>query len=325
MNTARNSGPRLVTIGETLASISSSLPKPLRNSRQLELGIGGAESNVATAAARLGVDSAWLGRVGDDELGRLIVRELKGEGVDVRAVVDQTHPTALMLKSHRTSTLMNVNYYRRQSAGSRLAVADIDTALVSNASVLHVSAITPALSASARDAIRFAVSCARDAGVTVSVDLNYRAALWSPDEAGPEFRYLVSEADILFSTLEEARIASPRCESPEEAARYLTDLGARHVLVKQGSRGALSLQDGSFTAVDAFPVKPIDNIGAGDAFAAGYLSSMIRGGSLQENLAWAAALGAWAVSTVGDWEGLPTLPELLAFLDTDPEGESVLR
>lgn len=324
MTPARTARPQLVTIGETLASISNPAATPLRHARHLDLGIGGAESNVAIGAARLGTSTAWVGRVGNDELGRLITRELSAEGVDVRCTIDDVHPTALMLKSHRTSTLMNVSYYRRSSAGSRLCKDDIDPTLITNAAVLHVSAITPALSPGAREAVHFAISTAKEAGVIVSIDLNYRAALWSTEEAAGEFQYLASVSDVLFATVEEAGIAV-EASNPEKAAERLSELGAGHVLIKQGAQGALSLQAQTFTAAPAFPVDAIDNIGAGDAFAAGYLAAMIRGGSLNENLSWASALGAWAVSTAGDWEGLPTLDELKAFLNAAPHGETVSR
>nr|WP_201762368.1 sugar kinase [Pseudarthrobacter psychrotolerans] len=201
--------PALVTMGETLAAFSSDGLRPLRHAAHLSLGVGGAESNTAIGAARLGVKTAWIGRVGNDELGRLVTSQLAGEGVEVRASIDQNRPTALMLKSHRTSTLMNVDYYRQDSAGSRLSIEDLDPALISGASFLHISAITPGLSPGARAAVRTAISIAKETGVKVSIDLNYRAALWTPEQAGPDFRYLASQADVLFSTLSEARIAAP--------------------------------------------------------------------------------------------------------------------
>lgn len=316
--------PRLVTMGETLVSLSSLQPRPLRHAQQLDLSIGGAESNVAIGAARLGIPTAWIGRVGDDEFGRLIVNKLRGEGLDVRAHVDSGHPTALMFKSRRTSSLLNVEYYRRGSAGSRLSISDVDQELISSAEILHVSAITSALSKEASDAVRCAVSVAQDAGTLVSIDLNYRSALWSAEDAAPEFRFLAGVADVLFCTASEARIAV-QGEDPVDLARQLAELGAGHVIVKQGADGAVSWRAGECSVVKPLPVRVVDEVGAGDAFAAGFLASLIAGGDPDRNLAWAAAMGAWAVSTHGDWEGLPTLAELSASLSWSPAMDSVVR
>jgi 2-dehydro-3-deoxygluconokinase len=322
MSTSPN--PSLVTMGETLASLTNEKAQPLRHASHLSLAIGGAESNVAIGAARLGIQTAWIGRIGDDELGRLIINKLTGEGLHVAATTDPTRPTALMLKSRRTSGLMNVDYYRKHSAGSSLSLGDIDADLIRNARVFHVSAITPALSASARDAVHYAIDLAKEAGTKVSIDLNYRAALWSKEEAREDFRYLAASADILFSTLDEARIAVPG-ETPEEVAGELAALGAKKIIIKSGSKGAAFFEAGHQTQVDTFPVLAIDDIGAGDAFAAGFLACSLLDGESEDCLRWGAALGAWAVSTNGDWEGLPSQAELASFLTADKSTETVAR
>lgn len=321
---SKPSSPSLVTMGETLASLTNEKAQPLRHASHLSLAIGGAESNVAIGAARLGIPTAWIGRVGDDELGRLIINKLTGEGLHVEATNDPTKPTALMLKSRRTSGLMNVDYYRKHSAGSSLSPNDINPDLVRNARVFHVSAITPALSASARDAVHYAIDLAKEAGTKVSIDLNYRAALWDKEAAREEFHYLAASADILFSTFDEARIAVSG-EGPTEVAHELAALGAQQIIIKSGSEGAVFFEAGHQTEVEPFPVLAIDEIGAGDAFAAGFLACSLLNGESEDCLRWGAALGAWAVSTNGDWEGLPDQAELASFLTADKSTETVTR
>ncbi len=120
----------LVTVGETLALMSNAQPGLLRHQRRLDLGIGGSESNVAIGARRLGTSSAWIGRVGDDEFGHLVVRELLAETVHVHATTDPERPTALMVKERRTSDTARVFYYRSGSAGANLAVTDLDRDLI---------------------------------------------------------------------------------------------------------------------------------------------------------------------------------------------------
>jgi len=149
--------PALVTLGETMALFASDRVGPLRYAATMRVGIAGAESNVAIGVRRLGHPAAWIGRVGSDELGHLVLGRLRGERVDVEAaVVDQDAPTGLMVKEHRTADLTRVVYYRRDSAGSRLQPGDLDEARIRAARVLHLTGITPALSATARAAVHAA-------------------------------------------------------------------------------------------------------------------------------------------------------------------------
>ncbi|NUP68700.1 MAG: sugar kinase, partial [Nonomuraea sp.] len=258
----------LVTFGETMALFAARRTGPLRFARDFDLGLGGAESNVAIGVTRLGHRAAWAGRVGDDEFGDLIRATLAGEGVDVRAVTDPAAPTGLMIKGRRTADLVDVRYYRRDSAGSRLCPADLDPALIASARVLHVSAITPALSPSARESVAYAIGVARAAGVLVSLDVNYRRALWSPAEAGAWLRETVGGVDVLFATEAEGRLIAD-VAGPAELAKALAALGPSYVLVKSGAEGALELSGGVVRRGRPYRVTEVDPVGAGDAFAAG--------------------------------------------------------
>ncbi len=304
----------LATMGETLALLSHDETTPLRHARALKLGVGGSESNVAIGAARLGIASSWTGRVGDDELGRLVLRELQAEGVRTFASRDASKPTAIMLKASRTSHSTHVTYYRTGSAGSALGPDDVNVELLRNAKVFHTSAITPALSPTASDAVRKSVEICRDSETLVSIDLNFRRALWSEHEAREEFRWLASKADVVFATAAEARIA---CSGTDAGtlAQELASLGGGMAVVKQGDRGAVASIHGQEHAVDPVPVVAVDSVGAGDAFAAGFLAALIQGHEPTESLRWAALMGAWAVTTAGDWQGLPSLDELESLSD----------
>jgi 2-dehydro-3-deoxygluconokinase len=299
----------LVTLGETMALLWPPEVGPLRHAPGLRLGVAGAESNVAIGAVRLGVPATWLGRVGDDEFGQLVVMTLRGQGVRTTAVVDPEARTGLMAKERRTARATRVLYYRSGSAGSRLCPDDLDPAAIAAGAVLHVTGITTALSASARAAVFAAVEEARAAGVPVSVDLNYRSALWSPEEAAPVLRDLVRSADVVLATEDEARLVVEGADAAALVAA-LTALGPDQVLIKQGSDGSLSGIDGELYRVPARSVDVVDPVGAGDAFGAGYLSGLCRGLPVDERLALATTAGAFAVTVPGDWEGLPSLADL---------------
>ncbi len=300
----------LVTLGESMALFTTRRTGLLRHARDFGLGVGGAESNLAIGVSRLGGRAAWIGRVGADEFGALLRSTLSGEGVDVRGVlVDPEAPTGLMIKSRRTAELVDVRYYRSGSAGSRLSPADLDVSLLRSARVLHVTGITPALSASAAETVRAAVAEARDAGVTVSLDINYRRALWSPDQASAALREIVTAADVVFATEAEARLIVEGADAPA-LARALSALGPRHVLVKRGALGAIELSEGVVRHAEPYRVTEIDPVGAGDAFAAGWLAETLEGADPERRLATACAAGAFAVTSDGDWESLPRRADL---------------
>lgn len=309
----------LVTLGETMGVISAGDTGPLEFSRGFSYGIGGAESNVAIGVARLGSPATWIGRLGADATGEMIERRLLAERIHVLACRDDSF-TGLMVKHRRFGTVTSVDYHRVGSSGSRLSAGDIPDGVVERAGMLHVTGITPALSASAREAVEDAVTRARSAGVAVSIDINYRRKLWSAQEARPVLRRLVHRADMLFAGVDESLLlldADSRGRTPEELVHELAAMGPRHAVVKDGPRGCTALVDGVVHQVPAVPAHVVDPVGAGDAFVAGYLAEFLSGRPVAERLRTAVAAGAFAVSVRGDCEGLPRRIDLEALSATD--------
>ncbi len=304
---------QLVTAGETMALLSSDKFGLLRHAPSLELSVAGAESNVAIGAARLGVPTAWIGRVGDDEFGARILRELRGEGIDVRARITDAGPTGLMVKQRRTAESASVWYYRTASAGSYLAVDDMDAELIGQAEVLHVTGITCGLSGSAHAAVRFAVDVAVSAGTAVSIDLNYRRALWKDADFGAVLRPLVGVADLVFASPDEAVLLTGRQPSPEHLVRALAALGPRQAVLKMGADGAIALVDGQLHYLAAHPIDVVDSVGAGDAFVAGWLTEHLANAPVAERMRTAMGCGAYACTVSGDWEAAPTRADLARF------------
>jgi 2-dehydro-3-deoxygluconokinase len=299
-----------VTLGETMCVLQPEHIGPLRHNRSIHLAVGGAETNVAIGARRLGVPSAWIGRVGADPMGELVARELRAEGVDITSLrVDPAAPTGIMVKERRTAKVSRVSYVRSHSAGSRLCPDDVSHELVEGARILHVTGITPALSESARAAVHYAVNVARAAGVLVSFDINHRAGLWAAADAAEEYRALVALSDIVFASHDEAAIVVGDLD-PMGCAAALSLLGPEQVIIKLGELGYTALVGGRQYSAPAVVVPVVDPVGAGDAFVAGYLASLIRGEPAEAALRVANALGAFVVSVPGDWEGLPSAEEL---------------
>lgn len=299
----------VVCIGETMALVRAESPGPLTHSRSMTLGIGGAESNVAIGLSRLGIRATWIGGVGSDSLGDLVVHGLRGEGVNVIAVRNDTAPTGLMIKERRTPATQQVTYYRAGSAGSLIGPADIPAHAVEGARVLHVTGITPSLSPSAASAIDQAVARAKSAGVPVSFDVNFRSSLWRGRDARAALQPILERADILFAGAEEAALFVGD-GLPEDLAARLSRLGPREVVIKLGADGALALDGGALLRRSAVRVPVVDTVGAGDAFVAGYLAEWIAGLPVARRLDLAVRTGAFACMVPGDWEGAPRRDDL---------------
>jgi 2-dehydro-3-deoxygluconokinase len=295
--------PGLVTAGETMGLVVQGAPGSLRNGEPMTFGMGGSESNVAIGVRRLGHPATWIGRVGADPPGELILRELRAEQVQAITVTDPS-PTGLMVRWRPSGAHGRVTYHRRHSAGSHLSAGDIPAEVVRDATVLHVTGITLALGPGPADAVAHAMGVARDAGVTVSLDLNYRSALWSPDEAAPALEAAVRRADVVFGGELEAEIITGTAD-PLQAALALEALGPTQVVIKRGALGCLARIDGLTIEQPAPAVTAVDTVGAGDACVAGYLAELMDGAEPALRLCTATAAGAFAVTVSGDWEGLP--------------------
>jgi 2-dehydro-3-deoxygluconokinase len=302
----------LVTIGETMGLVRAVEYGPLRHARFLQLGVAGAESNVAIGVRRLGHPATWVGHLGSDDIGDLVETTLRGEGVGLVVRRDPARPTGLMVKSQRTSAATKVTYYRAGSAASALRAEDLPLDLIASAAVLHLTGITAALSPSCVQAIEAAVDAARRSGTTVSFDVNHRSALWGDDQARPVLKRLAGAADIVFAGVEEARLVlgAPAAWPAAELARAMAELGPEEVIIKRGSAGALALVGGRVLDEPGLVVTAVDHVGAGDAFVAGYRAAHRAGAAPEVRLRTANRTGAFAVTVSGDWEGAPTRDEL---------------
>lgn len=308
--------PEVVTMGESMGLFFAPLGLPLVAGPAFHLSFGGAESNVAIGLARLGHEAMWVGRLGDDEIGRYIERELRGEGVRTRALTGPTH-TGLMVRSQRGFDRTSVQYARTGSAGSQLSADDLPLPEIRSARIVHLTGITAALGPEPHRALLAAARTARDAGVTVSLDLNYRSTLWGAEDAGPALRELVELSDIVLATADEAQVllgdhhsAADRHATDTGYAERIAALGPSEVIVKRGAAGAFSRVDGTVFEQNITRVSERDPVGAGDAFAAGYLHGVLVASPPQVRLDFAGRVAAHSVTVSGDWEGLPRLSDL---------------
>ena len=303
----------VLAFGEALVALIAHPPGPLIEATSFTPHVVGAESNVAIGCARLGRRVAFVGRVGEDDLGAMITRRLSGEGVDITHVTVDSAPTGLLLRNLRGVPPPSVLYRRSGSAGSQLCAADVAAALnrAPAGAVCHVSAITPALSPSAREAFELLVQGVEAHACRLSLDLNYRLRLWTGEALKAALRPAVPASWLVTGTEAEAELITG--VAGPGSARALVDLGAEIAVVRHGTAGATvhdrssgSSLEVSGTVLDGI----VDPVGAGDAFAAGLISSLIGGLPLAEAVALAHRCGAAVSGAVGDIEAALCAPEL---------------
>ncbi|MHA7985789.1 sugar kinase [Rathayibacter sp. CAU 1779] len=277
------SRPRLITLGETMAMVTPALPESLATAHELRLHVGGAESNVACHAAALGVPSAWVSAVGSDVLGERIVRVIRERGVDVGWVTsDAAAPTGVYFKDPGNGVL----YYRRGSAASHMSPGSVADVPFELAEVVHLSGITSALSRSCSELVDAVIDRVADSDALLSFDVNHRAALWEPGAAASALLALARRADIVFVGLDEAECLWS-CRTADDVRALLP--GPRRLIVKDGAVGATEFDRVDrldvATFVPAIATEVVEPVGAGDAFAGGYLAALLDGADATTRLA----------------------------------------
>ncbi len=304
--------PLVVTSGETMALLATAAPGRLRHAHTLSLLAGGAESNVAIGLARLGLRARWLSALGDDELGELVLHRIRAEGVETWAARVAGRPTGLYLREQVAGGI-RVHYYRQGSAASTLAPGAFDVTAFSGAAYLHLTGITPALSADAAAFTRWAAGVAREAGARVSFDVNYRGKLWSPAAARDFTDSMLPLVDVLLAGTDEVETLWGWSDEDDALARFAA-AGPAEVILKRGAAGCVARLSGERLESAGFDVPVRDPIGAGDAFAAGYLAGSVWGEPPEQRLRIANTMGAFCIQAPGDYEGLPSRRELDDFL-----------
>ncbi|MFF0747554.1 sugar kinase [Streptomyces sp. NPDC004267] len=304
--------PDVVCLGESMVAFLPTRPGPLARVPAFDRAIGGAESNVACALAAAGHRARWVGRVGRDGFGDHLVEAIRAYGVDVSAVVrDPARPTGVYFRTatDRADAGHEVAYYRAGSAASAMSPENVPYESVTAGRVLHLSGITAALSDSCL-ALTRELTAPRTGRPLVSFDVNFRPGLWAGrEDAGRVLLELARGADIVFVGADEARAVWGL-----KSTRAIADAvpGPQLLVVKLGSGGAIAFDrspearagtadaDGTATHVPAPRVHVVSSAGAGDAFAAGFLSATLRGLDVKARLRHGHLMAAAALTTPGD-------------------------
>ena len=294
----------LVTFGETMLRLSPPDEERLETADQYDVDVAGAESNVAVAAQRLGVDSAWLSKLPDSPVGRKVASELRSHGVSVDVVWDDSperRQGTYYFERGSQPRGSDVVYDRAHASVATATADELPTAVIDGADCFHTTGITPALSETLATTTADLLQRAQAAGVLTSFDVNFRSNLWSPSAAEETLTDLFPAIDLLIVAERDARVVLGAEGDAESIARDLDEeYGFEVVLLTRGGDGALALTDGdvftqpTYEAADAYPV------GTGDSFVGGFLSQYLDGEPVAEALTWGAATAALKRSVPGD-------------------------
>ena len=320
---------RFVTFGETLAQRNADYTGPYDPDGSYTRHVAGAESNVALDLRRLlpaRVHAVWVSRLGADRDGDAILSELSGR-IEVHAPQVPGQRTGVQLLNHMGGGDVIRRYRRARSAASRLTATEVLPHL-EGADLLHVTGITPALSAVCRETTLEVMAAANAMGVPISMDVNYREALWSPAEARAVCDRMRERATLLKLGLDEAQTIWGGDMSPREYARRFVDGNTRIAIVTIGDAGAVAFDGERVVEHSGFPIDVVDPVGAGDAFVAGALAGIFRHRSMLDFLALPAsarakelrealelgnACGALVCAQRGDTEPMPDMRGAMEF------------
>jgi 2-dehydro-3-deoxygluconokinase len=303
----------VITFGEAMIRLSPPNFQRLEQARSLDVQVGGAELNTAVGLARLGHASAWVSRLTDNPLGRLIANQAREAGVATEHVVwtPEDRVGVYFLEFGAAPRASSVLYDRKGAAIANIRPGMVDWAKIFvGVKWFHVTGITPALSASAAEVTREAMAAARIAKVGTSMDLNYRAKLWSPQEAGRCMSDLMQFCDVLITTEEDVeKVFGIRGKDYEEGAALVAKrfpLKAvaitlrENPLVWKNTWTAMAFQDGKILRTRSYEVEIVDRLGAGDSFAAGLIHGLLEN-NLQLGLDFGVAASALKHSIPGDF------------------------
>ena len=300
----------VITIGEAMAMFVATETGDLAAVEHFMKRVAGAELNVATGLARLGLKVGWVSRVGKDSFGRFVLHSLAKEGIDARGVSeDSRYATGFQMKSKvENGTDPIVEYFRKGSAASHLSPEDFRAEYFTSARHLHLSGVAAALSESSYALLEQAATTMKAQGKTISFDPNLRPVLWKSEaEMVEKLNQLAFQADWVLPGLKEGMILTGQ-RTPEGIADFYLTRGVQAVIIKTGCDGAwYKTAAGEQGAVAAIKVdNVVDTVGAGDGFAVGVISALLEGRTLQQAIRRGNKIGSLAIQVQGDSEGLPT-------------------
>ncbi len=300
----------LLCMGEPMLEFNQLPPAPDGTRTYLQ-GFGGDTSNVAIAAARQGAQAGYITALGQDMPGDAFIDLWRREGVDTTTVRrTDHHQTGVYFVTHDQEG-HHFLHYRSNSAAAMYATADLPRAAIAAAKILFVSGISQGISTSACDAVFAAIDIARQHGVKVAYDTNYRPRLWPPDRAAAVMHAAMANADYAIPGEEDVRTLTGLTD-PDAMLDFYLGLGCRTVLLKMGEAGAYLATPDARIRIAPHTVRAVDATGAGDTFCGAFLARVLGGDSLEPAARYASVAAALKCLGYGAVAPIPTAAQVLA-------------
>lgn len=280
----------IVSFGETMLRLTAPNSIRLESTPQLQVYVGGTESNTLACLARLKLTATWISALPANPLGRHVDTELRSHGVDTSCVV-WTEPGSRLgifyVEEAPPPLGLQVHYDRANSACALIEPDAIDLSVIDEARLLHLTGITPALSEQTREVFSRMLARACASQIPLSFDVNYRAKLWSARQAAAGIEEACQQASILFCARADAAelwgfTGTPHQVLSQMAERFTANKERRTFVLTLGSEGSAQLCDGIYAEEATIPTTGTVRFGSGDAFAAGYLYTYLNGPLYQE-------------------------------------------
>jgi len=305
--------PDLLSIGECMVELFSD--QPIEEADTFTRSLAGDSFNLLVAAQRLGTSTGYITRLGDDPFAGYLLNTWQSEGIDTAAAktvagFNAMHFVALLQGGEREFV-----YYRKGSAPSTMHPDDLDPEYIGAAKIQHLSGITQAISSSARATVLKAAQIAKDKGVAVSYDPNYRHQLWSHDDAREAMEEVLPYVDYMLPGAPADSSVLLGTDDAHETVRYFRDRGVPVVAVTRGELGAVvGSGDGVFEVPAYRPDGPIDTTAAGDAFKGGFVHGTLSGMSLEDAARLGTVTAGLKLRGRGALTGMPYRDEVFAVL-----------
>jgi 2-dehydro-3-deoxygluconokinase len=301
--------PRVICLGETMIMLAPPGHELLEHSETFRALLGGAEANVAVGLERLGIHAGWIGKLPRNALGKWVANGTQRYGVDTSGVVwtDRGRVGTFFVEFGAQPRPTKTIYDRAGSAASTLTADDLDWDYIAGAEWLHLTGITPALSDTCRTSTVEIARRARGCGLQVSFDLNYRATLWSPEEARAAWDDILPYVTLVITTEGDAELLlDSDCDHQTALRRIYDCYHPSAVVMTCGGQGSAGYDGEELVSFPSWSLEPVNRLGAGDAFAAGLLYGLIKA-DLRTGLAYGNAM------SVLKW----TIPQNLPLVDPE--------
>ena len=274
--------PDMLSIGESMIELFSE--EPMETAETFTRSVAGDSLNIIVAASRLGTNTGYITKLGNDPFEAYLLDTFTSEGIDTTHVLSSNGFNAVHFVTVRPDGDREFVYYRAGSSPSTIKPEELNPEYISDAKIMHCSGIAQAISPSSRATVLAAAQIAQLNGVPVSYDPNYRHQLWNPSEAREAMEELMPYVDIFLPSAPADSKVLFETEDPEKVIQESNRRGVETVVVTLGENGALIGAENEVIQLDPIPAGPvIDTTGAGDSFKGGFIHGFLEGKSIAES------------------------------------------